>query len=205
VIPRHRGGFVAVGATEVLLVDERGASSPFAHLGIEDPSVKMNDAKCDSRGRIWTGTLTMDFRPGAAALYRIDPDGSVAHMLGDLTLANGLAWSPDERIFYLIDSLAQSVDAFDFDIERGHIANRRTLITVEGGAPNGMTVDRGGGLWIAVTGAGEVRRYDPDGTLRGRIEISIPGATSCAFGGAQGKDLFIGPNAGGCAKDWSHD
>ena len=117
-------------------------------------------------------------------------------MIEGLTLANGLAWSPDERTFYLIDSLAQTVDAFDFDIGEGALCNRRTLLTVEGGAPNGMTVDSSGDLWVAVTGAAEVRHYSASGALRGRVAISTPGATSCAFGGANGDILFITSRSG---------
>jgi len=195
VIPRKSGGFIALGATGIDLVDESGASIPLARLDAQ-PGEKFNDAKCDSRGRIWSGTLTAEFKSGAAALYRIDPDGTITRMHEGLTLANGLAWSPDERTFYLIDSLAQTVDAFDFDIGAGTLANRRTLVRVENGAPNGMTVDSDGELWVAITGAGEVRHYAADGRLLGRVEISTPGATSCEFGGAQRDILFITSRSG---------
>jgi sugar lactone lactonase YvrE len=196
VIPRKSGGFVALGATSIDLVEESGVCQPFARLESEQAGEKLNDAKCDSRGRIWTGSLTVDFLLGAAALYRVDVDGTVVKMLDGLTLANGLAWSPDERTFYLIDSLAQSVDAFDFDIEAGALGRRRPLIRIENGAPNGMTVDADGGLWVAITGAAEVHHYAADGRLLGRVGISTPGATSCEFGGAQRDILFITSRSG---------
>jgi sugar lactone lactonase YvrE len=59
-----------------------------------------------------------------------------------------------------------------------------------------MAVDREGCLWVAATGAGEVQRYSPDGALLARIEISTPGATSCAFAGFDGADLCITSRSG---------
>jgi sugar lactone lactonase YvrE len=113
-------------------------------------------------------------------------------MLQHMRLPNGLDWSPNGKTFYLIDSLARSVEVFDFDAVHGTIDNRRTRTLDWGpGGPNGMTVDREGCLWVAVTGTSEVRCYAPDGELRARVMIGTPGATSCAFGGADSRVLFI--------------
>jgi sugar lactone lactonase YvrE len=195
VLPRVRGGLVVAGGLDIRTLDEQGDAAPvvLARLDGDPARERINDAKCDPRGRLWAGTLTSDFTPGASALYRIDPDGAVTRMLERVTLGNGLDWSPDGTVFYFIDSLTLGVDAFDFDVERGTIANRRTVVTIErgAGAPNGLAVDREGGLWVALTGGGEVRRYLPDGTLRARVAIATPGATSCIFGGRDGRDLFI--------------
>ena len=86
-----------------------------------------------------------------------------------------------------------SIDRFDFDGRNGTIAGRHRLVTFASGegAPNGLTVDSEGNLWAAATGAGEVRCFTPDGHLIRRIGIATPGATSCAFGGADGGHLFI--------------
>ena len=89
VIPRKSGGFVALGATSIDLVEEAGVCQPVARLESEQAGEKLNDAKCDSRGRIWTGSLTVDFLLGAAALYRVDVDGTVVKMLDGLTLGLG--------------------------------------------------------------------------------------------------------------------
>jgi sugar lactone lactonase YvrE len=196
VIPGSDGNLVAVLANEILMLDEGGKHSLLARLEIDPHYERFNDAKCDARGRLWAGTLTTDFRPGAASLYRIDPDGAATKMLTGLTLANGLDWSPDGSILYVIDSLTRCVDALDFEAVPGTIHNRRTVMRLEHGVPNGMTVDTDGCLWIAATGAGEVQRYSAAGELLARISISTPGATSCAFGGEQCRDLFITSRAG---------
>jgi sugar lactone lactonase YvrE len=190
-IPRAKGGLVVAGGTEIFMIDEAGTVTSFTRIDADPDLIKINDAKCDPQGRLWAGTLTGDFRPGGAALYRIDPDGTVTTMLEGVTLSNGLDWSPGGETFYYVDSLTRRVDAFDFDPADGTIANRRIVVTFERGVPNGMAVDREGCLWVAATGGGDVQRYTPDGKLLARVEISTPGATSCAFGGPDGGTLFI--------------
>jgi len=192
-IPRVRGGLIVVGGTDLFLLDEAGHVTPFVHLDADANVVKLNDAKCDRQGRLWTGTYAHDLSSGLGALYRIDPDGTVTTMLEGVGQSNGLDWSPEGDTFYYIDSFAHTVDAFDFDAASGAISRRRTVvkIPVGEGAPDGMTVDREGCFWVAVFGTGQVHRYSPAGALLARVEISAPAVTSCAFGGIDGGDLFI--------------
>jgi sugar lactone lactonase YvrE len=196
-IPRVNGGFVVVGSTEVFFLDESGQLTPFVALDIDPKRFRLNDAKCDAQGRLWAGALSTDFSPHAA-LYRIDADGLVTAVLDGLALANGLDWSPDGSRFYFIDTLAASIDAFDFDSVEGTIHNRRPIVRIEHGvgAANGLTADDEGCLWVALTGGGEVRRYSPDGRLLQRVRTSTPGATSCAFGGVDYRELFITSRSG---------
>jgi sugar lactone lactonase YvrE len=193
VVPRGNGGLVVAGGDEILALDEAGTVASLARLDIDPARARLNDAKCDPQGRLWAATLTADFVPGDSALFRIDPDGHVERILGGITIGNGLEWSPDGRFLYFVDSLTLSIDRFDCDGREGAIANRHRLITfaLGEGAPNGLTVDRDGNLWVAATGAGEVRCFTPEGRLVSRIRIATPGATSCAFGGSDGGDLFI--------------
>jgi sugar lactone lactonase YvrE len=192
-IPRAAGGLIVAAGTELLALSESGACSVFARINADGARVQLNDARCDSKGRLWVGTLAPDFSQGLGALYRVDPDGAVTTMLESVSISNGLDWSPDESTFYFIDSGKNSVDAFDFDGDSGSISRRRTVITFSKGegVADGMTVDSEGCLWVAVFGSGEVRRFAPDGVLRARVAISAPGVTSCAFGGPDGGDLFI--------------
>ena len=196
-IPRAGAGLVIVAGNEIFFLDEDSNTRPFVCLDIDPKQIWLNDAKCDAQGRLWTGTLAGDFS-ARGALYRIDADGSVHTLLENIRLANGLDWSPDNSTFYFIDSLACTVDAFDFDLQQGEIANQRTLITFAPaeGLPNGMCVDREGCLWVALTGSGEVRRFTPDGKLLSSVSIAVPGVTSCAFGGVDGESLFITSRSG---------
>ena len=126
----------------------------------------MNDGNCDPAGRFWAGTMALDERRSAGALYRLDPDLTVHTMLTDVTISNGIDWSLDGRRMYYVDSPTRRIDVFDFDPGTGAIANRRTFVQVpaEAGIPDGMTVDADGFVWLALWGGAALHRYAPDGT-----------------------------------------
>lgn len=192
-IKRSAGGIVLVAGADILTMDDLGNVSPFARLDVREDLVKGNEAKCDPSGRLWVGTNAIDFSPGLGGLYRVDPDGRVTTMLENIGISNGLDWSPGGDTLYYIDSMTRAVDAFDFDNTRGQIRSRRRVIRFaeDDGAPDGMTVDSEGCLWVTAFGLGEVRRYTPGGALLQCVEISSPAVTSCAFGGSDCRDLFI--------------
>ena len=154
---------------------------------------RMNDAACDPQGRFWAGTLAEDHRAGGGALYRLDLDGRVEQVLGGLTISNGLGWSPDGGTMYLADSGPRVVLAFAFDGARGTISGRRELLTIpeDAGAPDGLTVDAAGDLWVAIYGGGCVRRHAPDGALREVLEVPAEQSTCCAFGGPGMNRLYV--------------
>lgn len=190
IVLRRTGGFVIAGGSEILLLDEgTGQTSTLVTLDI-DPLTRINEAKCDPQGRMWVATLATDFTAAVAGLYRIDPDRRVKPILSGVRVGNGMDWSPDGKTFYFTDSLTQSVDAFDFDATTGMISGRRSVVRFEQCAPDGLTVDRHGCLWIAAAAAGEVRRYTPKGELLSRVKIGTPGVTSCSFGGRNHRLLF---------------
>jgi sugar lactone lactonase YvrE len=197
-LPRAQGGLLVAGGNEVVLLDESsGGCKPFARLDFDSSACRLNDVKCDARGRLWASSYSTDFSP-RAAVYRIDPDGSSTKVLGNVSLGNGFDWSPGGATFYFIDSLECTVDAFDCDLARGTLANRRTVVRIPPthGVPNGMTVDAEGCLWVALTGGARVRRYAPDGKVLAQVDIDVPGATSCGFAGTEGRDLFITSRTG---------
>src|SRR5882672_8985214 len=68
---------------------------PIANVEADCPDRRMNDGKCDPACRFWAGTMAIDHRRGAGALYRLDPDGRVYRMLEEVTVSNGLDWSSD--------------------------------------------------------------------------------------------------------------
>ena len=182
-----RGGFALLapgGTVEDLLEVE------------PDPAVRFNDAKCDPLGRAFAGTMAYDLTPGAGRLYRLDVDGDVraTPVLEQMTLSNGLAWSPDASTMWVIDSGRGTVTAYAYDAdagEPGRVVVRFEPAAPAGAMPDGMCVDDAGGLWIAVWGAGEVRRYTPDGTLDTTVRVPVSQVSSCCFGGAAGDVLFI--------------
>ena len=152
-------------------------------------ATRMNDGACDPAGRFWAGSMAYDNTAGAGSLYRLDPDGSVRTVLRDVTISNGLGWSPDGSTLFYADSGAATVDAFDYD---GDVSNRRTLVqTTAAIATDGLTVDDEGFIWAAMWGGGEVRRYTPTGELDAAVRVPARQVTCCCFGGSDGHTLFI--------------
>ncbi|MGD1853437.1 MAG: SMP-30/gluconolactonase/LRE family protein [Leptolyngbyaceae cyanobacterium] len=156
------------------------------------PNNRLNDVRADSRGRRWVGTMNNDGKP-EANLYRYDLDGSLHHMETNLSISNGLGWSPDQTIFYLTDSPQQVIYAYDFDVDAGTICDRKPLIilTDESFYPDGLTIDTEGCLWSAMWNGWCVIRFDPQGQEMMRVPLPVPLVTSCTFGGENLTDLFI--------------
>jgi sugar lactone lactonase YvrE len=129
--------------------------------------------------------MALDEAPGVGALYRFDPDGTLRTVLSGITLSNGLGWNAGDRLMYYVDSPTQRVDVLDFDVASGAVANRRPLAVIPeaDGIPDGLAVDDEGGIWVALYGGAQVRRFDPDGRVSGSVEVPVPRVTACCFAG----------------------
>ncbi|HEV2149594.1 MAG TPA: SMP-30/gluconolactonase/LRE family protein [Longimicrobiaceae bacterium] len=171
----------------------------------ERPGLRINDGKCDARGRLWVGSLSKE--EGGAALFRVDPDGSVREVVGGLTMSNGLGWSPDGGVFYLTDSGAKTIYAYDFDPDAGALSRRRVFADLSGGdpTPDGLTVDAEGCVWSAQFDGGCLVRFAPDGGELLRVRLPVPRPTSCAFGGSGGDDLYVTTASVGMSEDEVED
>jgi sugar lactone lactonase YvrE len=157
------------------------------------PGLRLNDAACDSRGRLWMGSMSADGSDrGAGRLYRVER-GTIAPMLDGIGLSNGIGWSPDESRMYYVDSTTQRIDVFDYELSHGEISNRRPFVEIDpaDGIPDGLCVDGQGGVWVALFGGAAVRRYTPEGELERVIEVPADNVTACAFGGPTGNQLFV--------------
>ncbi|MCI0157727.1 SMP-30/gluconolactonase/LRE family protein [Leifsonia shinshuensis] len=149
---------------------------------------RFNDGGPDPRGRFVAGTTGPG---GRELLLRFEEDGSVTTLDDDLTLSNGLGWSPDGRQFYSVDSLARRVNVRDYEPASGATGPRSVFLTLDDGLPDGLAVDAVGCIWIAVWGAGHVLRCSPDGRIVGRVDVPAPHVSSVAFAGADLATLVI--------------
>ncbi|MGW2656846.1 SMP-30/gluconolactonase/LRE family protein [Streptomyces sp. NPDC001478] len=147
--------------------------------------LRMNDGACDPSGRFWAGSMGTGAAPGAGSLYRADPDGTVHEVLDGLTVPNGPAFTADGRFMYLADSARGTVARHPVDPATGRLgaAEPFARFAPEEGRPDGMTVDDGQNLWVALWGAGRVVRLAPDGTRRRSVPVPARHPTSVAFGG----------------------
>jgi len=157
-------------------------------LEIESPASgnRCNDGECDSLGRLWIGTMHLQHKKGAGALYMVDEKLKVHTKLPHTSISNGIVWSLDNKRMYYIDSPTQGIQSFIFNQESGEIIFEKNVIQipVEIGTPDGMTIDEEGMLWIAHWGGFGVYRWNPkDGKLLEKIELPVPQITSCTFAG----------------------
>jgi sugar lactone lactonase YvrE len=189
--PRRDGGAVIAVERGFVIEEADGSLRPLDPLWSQS-ALRMNEGACDPDGRFYCGSMACDRQVGAGRMYRLDPDRSVRVVLKDLTLSNGLDWSPDGSRAYYIDSHTQAVDVFDYDLDGG-LTGRRPFVSIDrdDGHPDGLTVDRDGGVWVAVIYGGQVRRYDPAGVLDEVVEVASRKVTACTFGGPRLDELFI--------------
>jgi sugar lactone lactonase YvrE len=173
---------------------ESGKLEYILDVETEYEDIRCNDGACDSKGRLWIGSMQKEFMQGAASLYVIDKDLKIKKVLKDLTISNGLAWSPDNSRLYFIDSPTRVVQAFNFNEETAEIKFEKNVIEIpsELGIPDGMTIDQEGMLWIAHWGGSGIYKWNPnDGSLLDKIEIPAPYVTSCTFAGENLDHLVI--------------
>jgi sugar lactone lactonase YvrE len=188
----RRGGGAVIGVERGFVLE--CADGTLTRLGEvwTDGSVRMNEGGCDPDGRFYCGSMAYDQRPGAASLYRLDPDLFVSVVLEGVTVSNGLEWSPDGSLAYYNDTATYRTSVFDYDADAG-LTDRRVFVDLsdEGKRPDGLTVDGEGGVWVALANGGAVRRYAPDGALDEVVEVPAKKVTACTFGGPELDELFI--------------
>jgi len=189
---RKEGGFIAAGSN--------GFS--FWHPGEEsleliddpekdNPGSRFNDGKVDRAGRFWAGTMTP---VGAvSSLYRMNDSLDIQKMESNITISNGIGWSPDNKTMYYADSLNYVIYTYDFELATGNISNRRDWIKFDKayGVPDGLTVDCEGYVWSAFYFGSKVARFDPAGKLDCEINLPVSAPTSCCFAGKDLTDLYI--------------
>ena len=187
------GGLVLALVDRFALAGHDGRDlRPLGGFTVDRSVIRFNDGKPDPWGNFWAGTMAWDEQNGPpCGLYRLAPDGAVTELFGGVGLSNGLDWTDDRRLFYYADSLAGGVDVFDTDPDTGALSGRRRFVSVSGGLPDGLTLDAEGGLWLAVWGSGELRRYTPDGRLDTVVSLPVSQVTSAAFGGDGLRTLYI--------------
>ena len=189
--PRRAGGAVIGIERGFALEDAQGAVTALDPVW-SDTSVRMNEGACDPGGRFYCGSMAYDQRPGAATVYRLDADHSVRAVLTGVTVSNGLDWNPDGSLAYYNDTATYRTDVFTYDPVHG-LVDRRPFVdlTSEELRPDGLTVDVEGGVWMALSNGGAVRRYTADGRLDEVVSLPARKVTACTFGGADLDQLFI--------------
>jgi len=172
-----------------------------------------NDIVCQSNGAIWFTDPPYGIdgwwngEPGTQelpdAVYRLAPDGKLEKVIDDLGGPNGLAFSPDEKLLYVVESLAspwRKIWAYQVGAG-GALSGKRLFCEAgDGGAYDGVKVDLAGNLWCAYGSNGHtgkpveafdgVRVIDPHGKPIGHIRLPERCGNLC-FGGRHNNRLFM--------------
>lgn len=194
IAPRKSGGIILTQRFSFasLELDSLEVTS-LSSLRDEPSNNRFNDGKCDPRGRFLAGTMDMGEKDPNGSLYSFDGH-AITKLVSNVTISNGLTWSPDYKTFYYIDTPTREVRAYDYDLESGTVANQRSIICFPDGFgwPDGMTSDMQGNLWIAMWGGAQVTKWNPNtGQLLERIPVPAKNVSSCIFGGKNRNELYL--------------
>ena len=159
---------------------------------------RMNDAKADPAGRIFAGTMPFSCEGETGAFYRLDPDRRCTRVDGPYTIPNGPAIMPDGAAMFHTDTARATIFRLAIN-DDGTLGARVPHIVFPDawGAPDGMTLDADGGLWVAHWGTGQISRFDPAGRRERSIALPASQITSMTFASAALDRMFVTSAADG--------
>ncbi len=194
------------GARRVVRTEHDGSMTVLADAHAGGRLNSPNDVVVKSDGTIWFtdpdyGIIESDAGPETAKeqdgnfVYRLDPDtGDLEVVLEDFDKPNGLAFSPDETLLYVVDSARTHGEERPhhlrvFDVVDGRrLENDRVFTVIEPYIPDGLRVAPSGDVF---TSAGDgVQVFTPGGQLIGKFLTPEVAANLC-LGGPGGDTLFI--------------
>jgi sugar lactone lactonase YvrE len=191
---RMRGGFLLALRDGLWLADrDANLQRKIAAAPYDPAHHRFNDGRADPQGRFWVGSMNEQRDAASAALYRLDPDGSLTTMSEHINISNGLGFSPDGRTLYHSDTIVRTVWTWSLDATSGRIADRRVFaqFEVETDRPDGAAVDREGCYWSAFYRGGKIVRFSPRGERIAEYTLPARCPTMCAFGGPELTTLYV--------------
>ena len=159
----------------------------------DQPRTRLNDGKCDRRGRFFAGGMDDKEELKICGLWRLDPDLRVTKVDEGIICSNGPCFSPDDKTFYFADTFQGEFWSYDYAIESGTLSNKRLFASFKGdpGVADGSTVDAEGCMWNAQLISGDLVRYAPDGSVERRIGMPVRNITSVMFGGDKLDEIYV--------------
>jgi len=147
-----------------------------------------NDIAIDSKNRLYASDP--NWKAGTGAIWRIDTNGKVTLLEGNMGTTNGIEVSPDEKRLYVNESVQRKVWVYDLS-ESGNISNKRLLIEFPDFGMDGMRCDTKGNLYIARHGKGTVVKISPSGEVLKEINLTGKKPSNVAFGGKEGRTIYV--------------
>ncbi|EJL00176.1 SMP-30/gluconolactonase/LRE family protein [Pseudomonas chlororaphis] len=203
-IPCERGDALVTLSSGVyrLDLDSAPAAPRLSLLCVADPQPgnRANEARCDAQGRLWLGTMQnnigergedLPVRRRFGGLFRIDAQARVTPLLKGLGIPNTLLWSEDASRLYFADSLDGTLYQYPIASD-GRLGSAQAWFGPHPrGVPDGSAMDAEGYIWNARWDGGCLLRLAPDGEVDRVLELPVSRPTSCVFGGADLKTLYL--------------
>ncbi|MEU8934348.1 SMP-30/gluconolactonase/LRE family protein [Streptomyces sp. NPDC048409] len=183
---RGENWLLAVGGTLVRWHPDSGPDV-LAELEPDAALARLNDGAVDAHGRFWVGSMSSR-RPlePRGRLHLVDdrssPRGRV--LLEGMLAANGIGWSPDGTVTYVVDSGLRLIHRLRGD-GQGPLEAAGPPLGVPAGSPDGLTVDDDGCLWVALWDGGCVVRLSPGGEELARVDLPCSRPTACVLVGSR--------------------
>ena len=187
---------------------------PFIHLATPEPDLpdnRLNEGAVGPDGAFWIGTMQnnigednapIEMTRHSGAYHRVHADGRVEPLTpGTFGICNTMVW-PDDRSFICADTLENQL--FRYSIGAHTLEARQPFATFDRGLPDGSARDVEGFIWNARVGGGCIVRFAPDGSVDCVIDMPCHQPTSCAFGGADLKTLYVTSARFGLTPDRQH-
>ena len=195
--PARSGAIVALRNGIYLLEFSSGCLRRIAKAPFDSSRFRFNEGICDSLGRLWLGVMfepvagNIDSEP--AQIYNFTLDGGLVPLAPQYQVPNGMAFSADEQFYYASDSSSGEIHRYLFDTTSGLIGEPAHFATVPSdmGVPDGAAVDIDGGYWVALHGAGRLRRFASDGRVDFDVPLPVTKPTMCVFGGPDMGTLYV--------------
>jgi len=137
-------------------------------------------------------------------IWRINKDGSIILLEKDMGTTNGIEVSPDNKTLYVNESVQRNIWQYDIDAQ-GNITNKRLFFKFDDHGLDGMRTDKQGNLYVARYGAGVVAVISKDGKLVKTIKLTGQHPTNIAFGGKDGKQVFVTMQKRGAIETFSNE
>ena len=194
ILPRRHEGFVIGFANRIAIASEDfTAFRTVCEIETDRPQTRVNDATVGPDGGVVFGTFDERDRAPTAALYHLSPEGTLRRLLGDVTIANGLAVSPDGEVLYFADTAEGTVRRFAVNASMSRFDELAPLCGPEiaPGRPDGATVDAQGRYWNARVWGSAVACITADGRLEQLVDIPAAGPTCVALRSGPDATLFV--------------
>ena len=201
VVPRAQGGAVVALRDGLHFLDPAtGGLQPFCRPDADRPGNRSNEAKCGPSGDLWLGTMGNNLHPDGSpreitgatgALYRVLADGSFTREVDGVGLSNTLAWTDGGRTLLFGDTLTDVISTFAVR-DDGRLGARGVFSDAKlPGHCDGSAIDGQGFVWNARFAGSCLVRFAPDGRVDRTNGLPVTNPTSCCFGGADLRTLYV--------------